>query len=157
MPRIRSTASAEIDGPPEAPYAIPADYRHSHPRLLPQRYFSGLEVERGGIGAGTLIRFQMRTLGVTSTFRMEVTEPEPGRTLVETELGSGAATTFTVATVDGGRAVITITTEWAAPGVAGLVQRLLAPPMLRRIYQEELRNLARVGGAPATSANWQVG
>jgi len=39
---------------------------------------------------------------------------------------------------------VTIMTEWTPRGCAGWVQRLLAPPLLRKIYAEELRNLARV-------------
>jgi hypothetical protein len=143
MPRIRATASAVIDAPPAAVYAILADYRNGHPRILPEQYFSNLEVERGGVGAGTVIRFQVRTLGITRRFRGEVTEPEPGRVLVESYPETGEVTSFTVEPVDGGgRAAVTITTAWVAPGLGGLVQRVLAPPILRRIYAEELRNLA---------------
>ena len=54
-------------------------------------------MEQGGIGAGTVIRFQMSALGQKRTLRAEITEPEPGRVLVETYLDSnGAVTTFTV-------------------------------------------------------------
>lgn len=72
------SASARIDAPPERVYAIIADYRTGHPRILPEP-FSGLTVERGGIGAGTTIRFQMKLLGRTETYRADITEPEPGR------------------------------------------------------------------------------
>ncbi len=152
MPRIRATGSAVIDAPPRVVYGILADYRDGHPQILPTRYFSGLEVERGGRGAGTVIRFEMRTLGTTRSFRGEVTEPEPGRVLVETYEGSGEVTTFTVDPADGGsRSAVTITTEWTTGGIAGLVQWLLAPPVLRRVYAEELRNLAsRAAGEAKT-------
>jgi len=43
-------------------------------------------VEEGGIGAGTVIRFQMRILGRLRTFHAAITEPEPGGVLVETDL-----------------------------------------------------------------------
>jgi hypothetical protein len=141
---IRVAASAVIDAPPQKVCAVIADYHNGHPRIVPAKCFSGMEVERGGVGAGTLVRFQMHTLGTTRTYLAEITEPEPGRVLVETNLGSGEATTFTVDPADGGRASVTIVTEWAARGCSGLVQRLLAPPLLRRIYAEEFRNLARV-------------
>jgi hypothetical protein len=144
MPRVRAAASAVIDAPPQKVYAIIADYHNGHPRILPPKYFSGLEVQRGGVGAGTVIRFRMHAFGATRTMRGEVTEPEPGRVLVEAYPESGEVTTFTVEPADGGRASVTITTEWTARGCTGWVHRLLAPPLLRRVYAEELRNLARV-------------
>jgi hypothetical protein len=82
-------------------YAILADYRNGRPRILPERYFSNLEVERGRVGAGTVIRFQVRTLGITRSFRGEVTEPKPGRVLVESYPQTGEVTSFTVEPVVG--------------------------------------------------------
>jgi hypothetical protein len=149
MSAIRVSASAVVDAPPGVVYSVLADYRTGHPSILPPRTFRDFEVQRGGTGAGTVISFSMRVLGRTRTFRAEVTEPEPGRTLVESYPGSGEVTTFTVDPAGAGRSSVTITTEWAARGLAGLVQRLLAPPVLRRVYAEELRNLARVASARA--------
>jgi hypothetical protein len=40
--------------------------------------------EHGGIGAGTIIRFQMSIFGRKQTVRAAITEPEPGCVLVET-------------------------------------------------------------------------
>src|SRR5262249_37362571 len=123
MARIQATASAVIDAPATAAYGILTDYRHGHPRILPPRYFSGLEVERGGTGAGTVIHFRMHALGATRTLRAEISEPEPGRTLVETYLGSGEVTTFTVEPLEGGgRCRVTILTEWTSRGFAGMVE-----------------------------------
>src|SRR5438045_3283999 len=94
------TASARMDAAPEKLYAIIADYHEGHPRILPKQ-FSGLKVEKGGVGAGTVIRFQMRAFGATRNFRGEVTEPEPGRVLVETYLEPNpSVTTFRVNSVD---------------------------------------------------------
>jgi hypothetical protein len=144
MPRIQATASAVIDAPPHTVYAILADYRHGHPQILPKAYFGALVVEQGGTGAGTRIRFDIRLLGTTHSVRAAITEPEPGRVLAETDLDTGAVTTFTVVPAPGGRGTdVTITTAWTASGVRGWVEGRIAPPMLRRIYTEELQNLAR--------------
>jgi uncharacterized protein YndB with AHSA1/START domain len=144
MPRIQATASAVIDAPPQTVYAILADYRHGHPQILPKAYFSALVVEQGGTGAGTRIRFDIRLLGTTRSVRAAITEPEPGRVLAETDLDTGAVTTFTVVPAPGGGGTdVTITTAWTASGVRGWVEGRIAPPMLRRIYTEELQNLAR--------------
>jgi hypothetical protein len=108
-------------------------------------------VEQGGIGAGTVIRFRMRAFGQKRTLRAEITEPEPGRVLVETYLDSnGAVTTFTV---DPGTAPadsrVTISTELPIrSGVPGWIERKLSTLMLRPIYRRELENLARVATGP---------
>ncbi len=153
MAQIRAAASAVINASPEAVYPFIADYRQGHPQILPEKYFPVLEVERGGTGEGTLIRAEMRLLGQRRTFRAEISEPEPGRVLVESILDErGTVTTYIVEPVEGGaRSHVTITTEWTSHGIQALVERLLAPPMLRRIYIEELRNLARVAGRGAST------
>src|ERR1039457_6245089 len=64
LPRLRAlvTASSSIPTQPERAYAVIANYQTGHHRILPEQ-FSGLTVERGGIGAGTIIRFDLRLLG----------------------------------------------------------------------------------------------
>lgn len=143
MPEIHASASALIPAPPATAYGIIADYRRGHPGILPQKYFRNLQVEAGGTGAGTRIRFEMRAFGTTRTVRGDVTEPEPGRLLVETYPDTGTVTSFRVEPADGGRAAqVTISTRYARPGPAGWVERLFVPGLLRRIYREELANLA---------------
>ncbi len=56
------SASATIPARRERVYSLIANYNDGHPRILP-RQFSGLIVERGGVGAGTIIRFQMSVFG----------------------------------------------------------------------------------------------
>ena len=128
-------------------YRIIADYRHGHPRILPPA-FTGLDVEQGGIGAGTIIRFGMRAFGRTRTARASVTEPEPGRVLVETMLEGDPpiVTTFTVDTVDDGRAAdVTISTRYPAkPGLLGAVEHAMSSRFLKRVYREELQLLERI-------------
>ncbi len=88
--------SATIGAAPERVYALIADFREGHPRILPKE-FSDSTVEKGGYGAGTITRYRLRTMGKSRWYRSAITEPEPGRVLVETILdGNGAVTTFTV-------------------------------------------------------------
>jgi hypothetical protein len=141
----RVAATAHINAAPERVYAIIADYRSGHPRILPDA-FSGLTVERGGKGAGTIIRFQMRVLGRTQTFRAAITEPEPGQVLVETYLDSnGAITTFTVnRRADQGASDVTISTELPVrTGLLGAIERFLTTRYLRPLYLRELGLLAK--------------
>ena len=119
-----------------------ANYRDGHARILP-RQFSELLVEQGGIGAGTVIRFQMNAFGQKRTLRAEITEPEPGRVLVETYLDSNGM--VTIFAVDPGTAPadsrVTLSTELP-------VRSKLSTLMLRPIYRKELENLARVATGP---------
>jgi hypothetical protein len=144
------SASAIIPARRERVYSLIANYRDGHPRILPKQ-FSNLTVEQGGVGQGTVIRFQMSVFGKKQTFRAAITEPEPGRVLIETDLDTnGAVTTFTVnpgtAPAD---SRVTISTELPVRGsFLGLVERTLATILLRPIYQKELENLARVATGP---------
>jgi hypothetical protein len=89
------SASKTIAAPPQRIYSILADYHEGHPSVLP-RQFTSMTVEHGGAGAGTIIQFTMRLLGRTQRFRGFVSEPEPGRVLVETYETTGAVTSFIV-------------------------------------------------------------
>lgn len=141
------TASALVEAPAENVYAILADYREGHPLVLPRKYFTALEVERGGRGEGTVIRFRMRLLGRERNFRAAVTEPDPGRVITETNLDGGGAVTSFVVEPDGRRTRVTINTELtSASGLYGLVERFLTNALLRRIYTRELELLAALAG-----------
>ena len=144
------TASAVIPARCERVYTLIANYHEGHPRIVPKQ-FSGMVVEQGGIGAGTVIRFQMSVFGKKQTFRAAVTEPEPGRVLVETDLDANrAVTTFTV---DQGPAPadsrVTIATELKVrSGFLGIIEKSLGTRLLRPMYLRELENLARVATGP---------
>jgi hypothetical protein len=102
-----------------------------------------MEVEQGGTGAGTVIVVTMRTMGVETIYRMTVTEPEPGRVLVEEDAEAGVRSTFTVEGLDGGqRSRVTIATEWKRnPGCTGFMERLINPAIARPLYKRELEQL----------------
>jgi Polyketide cyclase / dehydrase and lipid transport len=144
MQRHVISADSLIPAPPERVYATIANYHDGHSHILPKQ-FSGLVVEKGGVGAGTIIRFQMSGFGSKQTYRAAITEPEPGRVLVETYLNTnGAVTTFIV---DPGptetQSHVTISTELPVrSGILGAIERLLSTRLLRPIYARELALLA---------------
>lgn len=150
LERHTISASAVIPARPDRVYSLIANYREGHPRILPKQ-FTSLIVEEGGIGAGTIIRFQMSVFGKKQTFRAAITEPEPGRVLVETNLdANGAVTTFTVnpgtAPAD---SHVTISTDLPVrSGFLGHIERTFSTMLLRPIYAKELENLARVATGP---------
>jgi uncharacterized protein YndB with AHSA1/START domain len=152
------SASAVVKAPAGIVYAILADYRTGHPNILPRQFFPFLEVLQGGVGAGTRIRFQMRVGGATRTFQAEVSEPEPGRLLAESNYDEKdpslkSVTTFRLEpTEEGKNTDVTITTEMTLhAGLTGVMEGLFAPAMIRSVYQQELRNLASVAEARATA------
>jgi hypothetical protein len=130
MDKIHAHATKVIEAPPEKVYAVLADYNESHPAILPKQVFSDLVVEQGGIGAGTVVRVTMSAPGTKQELHVTVSEPEPGRVLVES--GSGMITTFTVDPADAGRSSqVTITTEATpSPGLQGWIERLVTPGLL---------------------------
>jgi hypothetical protein len=144
------SASASIPARRERVYSLIANYKEGHPQILP-RQFSELVVEQGGIGAGTVVRFQMSILGRKQNFRAAITEPDPGHVLVETYLdANGAVTTFTVSP-GAAPADSQVTISTALPVKAGFLGRIegaLASLVLRPIYVKELENLARVATGP---------
>jgi hypothetical protein len=146
MAQIIVSASAPVKAPPAVVYGILADYRDGHPHILPRPHFGALVVESGGTGAGTVFTVQARQGMKMHTFRMRVTEPEPGRVLVETDADpeSDLVSTFTVNSAAGGQSHVTITSRWTRGGVRGLIERLLVPPLAGRIYLREIANLERL-------------
>lgn len=151
MPDIRVRSSAVIPAPPSIVYALIADYLRGHPRILPRKYFEDLTVEEGGVGSGTRITFFMRSFGMRRLFRARISEPEPGRRLVETYDPTGMTTTFTVDGQGGGNtSLVTIATRYAKRGPLGWVERWLAPRFLRKVFAAELELLSwQARGVPA--------
>lgn len=136
--------SMTIDAPADEVYAILSDYREGHPAILPKRYFTELTIEEGGTGAGTRIFVRMKVLGVENTYHMLVSEPEPGRVLVETDDDAGVVTTFTVNSLDSVSEceVSIVTVMPLSGGIKGLLEKLFTPMISRSIYRKELLQLA---------------
>src|SRR5215470_19636891 len=102
--RYEVSCTAKVDAPATTVYRVIADYNNGHPRILPSA-FRNLVVEKGGVGAGTQTRFDVRAFGQTQSIRHEVFEPEPGRVLLERDRDVDSETTFTVDPVAGGSQV----------------------------------------------------
>jgi uncharacterized protein YndB with AHSA1/START domain len=139
MGKVEASAERTIDAPAEQVFGHLADM-NQHPRFLPPA-FSDFQVEEGGVGAGTVTRFAVTAGGRTRNYRMRVTEPEPGRVLVESDANSSLVTTFHVEP-QGGKSLVRISTSWdGAPGIGGFFERTFAPRAMRRIYLDELDRL----------------
>jgi hypothetical protein len=135
-------AERAVGAPAEHVYRLIADFERHHPRFLPPA-FSEFRVEEGGVGAGTVHSFRMTAGGRARSFRMRVEEPEPGRVLTESDECSSMVTTWVV-TPEGPGCRVRVETRWqGAGGVGGFMERLFAPRVLRRLYDDELERLDR--------------
>lgn len=143
MGQAHAHAERPIYAPPAAVYTVLADYTTHHPRIMPAPPFSDLEVESGGVGAGTIFHITVRMLGRRQRLHMRVAEPEPGHVLTETNLDTGVVTQFTVAPRGGGsRTVVQMSSEWeTAGGLRGLADRLVTPLLMGRAFAKQLQQL----------------
>ena len=140
MGTMHVRAEGIVGAPAERVYGYLADMREHHPRFLPPA-FSNFEVESGGVGAGTVVRFTMTAGRRTREYRMIVAEPTPGRVLTESDADSSLVTTFTV-TPEGERSRVEISTTWdGAGGIGGFFERTFAPRVMQRLYADELARL----------------
>ena len=133
------SVSADIDAPSGDVYRLLADYRTGHPRILPPDFFGSLRVVHGGFGEGTFITFDLIAFGRRQRQWALITEPEPGRTLVEMYPENGAVTTFTADSLGPNRSHLTIaTTLRVKAGIRGRLELWLMKRFLRRVYAAEL-------------------
>jgi hypothetical protein len=155
MRQLNTKAAAVLAAPPEDVYATIADYQQGHPNILPKENLFDLVIEQGGYGAGTIIRFKTRILGVEQAFYQRVSEPEPGKVLVEQDIDSAqnATTTFTVLPLAQGQKshVEISTTMNSRPGIKGFLERILLPIIFPSIYHKELKLLEAVAQKQGTA------
>ncbi|GAC1428065.1 MAG: hypothetical protein NVS4B1_22630 [Ktedonobacteraceae bacterium] len=148
MRQIHVKEVAVLDARPEDVYATIADYRNGHPHIIPKESLYDLQVEQGGYGAGTVIRFKAKVLGVERAMYQRVSEPEPGRVLVEQDIDTpqNVVTTFTVTPMEQAQKshVEIATTMNASPGLAGFVESIVVPLVNPPIYRKELKQLEAV-------------
>jgi hypothetical protein len=144
MSKITVEASDVIDARPEVIWNVLADYRVGHPAIVPKPYFTDIIVEKGGYGEGTLVLTKMTVYGRKFSFHQLVTEPEPGRLLLETDIDTGQFSSFTLEPLNGG-AQTRVTIKAVNPtsaGLMGVMERLTQPSFMRRLFKQELLNLA---------------
>jgi hypothetical protein len=144
MSTIRVEADRIVDARPRDVYAFLADYTDKRPTILPPAY-EGYTVEKGGRGAGTVVRYVLNAGRRRRPYRLEVGEPSKRSVLTEKDTGSSLVTTWTVDAVQGSadRSRVTLTTQWeGSGGVGGFFERTFAPRVLQRLYADMLSSLA---------------
>jgi len=146
MPTILHAAEeAVIDAPAPTVLAVLRDFDGRHREILPPA-FSNFVVEKGGVGAGTQMSFDLTLGGRTQRATSRVEEPSVG-IIEEHIVGRDMVTTFTIRP-DGDRASARIETRWQpASGLAGVLERVAVPRMLRQIFRDELGRLNEVAAS----------
>jgi hypothetical protein len=136
------SATRRIAAPADAVYRVFADYEVAHPRILPPSFFVGLRIEQGGYGAGTVILVEGR-YGKPRVIRGIVTEPEPGRLLVETYPEQGMVTSFRVLASGSSACDVTISTVIPRRrGLLGWLEERFLRRLLTRVFAQELELVA---------------
>jgi hypothetical protein len=155
MSRIHVEAERVVNARATEIYEFMSDYRTRHPSILPPEHFLDYQVEAGGQGAGTIVRFHIRAGGRDRPYRMEVSEPDPGRVLAERDTTSSLVTIFRLYPLaDELQTRLRITTEWeGSGGVGGFFERTFAPGVLRSVYNKELERLAAALSPTAASGH----
>jgi hypothetical protein len=143
MATQKFSVSKLINSPPQIIYSIIADYNIGHPGILPKPPFVSLEVKKGGVGAGTEMIVKMKMFGKVQSYNAVVTEPEPGKTLVETT-DTGYITTFSVESKNNGKSsLVTFSTELVLNSVLPRkIEFWVTSKLLQPVYKKELDNLA---------------
>lgn len=142
MVQLSVIEAGAVGAPAKRVYRYVADMRQHHQHfLLPS--FGQIRVEDGGYGAGTVYGVPITLAGRTRQLHMRVDEPQPGRVISESGLDSPLVTTWTI-TPKGAGCRVQIATTWPSTGgLQGLIERLLAPGVMRRVYRDELARLDR--------------
>lgn len=156
MAEVRAESEGIVHAAPAVVYGYLADMRTHHPKFLPPA-FSDFTVVEGGVGAGTVTTFTVSAGGRSRSYKMRVSEPEPGRVLQESDENSSLVTTFTVDPVEAGTAGagqqsrVRIRTTWqGAGGIGGFFERTFAPRAMRSLYNDEIRRLDAYARQQAT-------
>lgn len=83
------------------------------------------------------------TFGTRRESCAQVTEPEPGGVLVETDEATGTTTHFIIEPQPEGTSRVTFDTTCRAKGVRGWIETLFVPRFLAKAYAAELQLLAQ--------------
>lgn len=144
MNRISVQTEYVIPAPPEEVYESLIDFQNARPSILTSN-FVNYNVEQGGVGEGTVIRYHLKAAGRKRPYRMHITETSKGEILTERDSNSSLVTMWTLTPVDNGQQTqVRLVSEWeGAGGIGGFFERAFAPRGLRGIYDKMLSRLAQ--------------
>lgn len=145
MSHISVQSEYIIPAPPEKVYESLIDFQNARPSILTSN-FVDYNVEQGGVGEGTIIRYDLKAGGRKRPYRMHIIETLKGGILTERDSNSSLVTMWTLTPVNYGQLTqVRLVSEWeGAGGIGGFFERTFAPSGLRGIYNEMLSRLAQM-------------
>jgi Polyketide cyclase / dehydrase and lipid transport len=151
MATVTARASKTVNASPEQVLGFLRDYRQARPKILTDN-FTAYRVEQGGQGGGTIVAYHFETPRRGRDYRLRVEESDGS--LRERDEFSSFVSVWHVR-ADGAGSNVTLEGSWrGAGGIGGVFERLFAPRVLSRIYDEMLTRLAdSVQDSPQPSAS----
>lgn len=136
MGYVEVEESLLVGASPERVYKVLADPKH-HKHILPEEFVSYGEEPDGTVA------FTLKVGGVERHMRVRTEEAEPNRLFREIEIDSNIATEFILEPHQDGT-VVTISMKYETKkNIAGWIERLTVPFLLRPLYKKELVKLGR--------------
>ncbi len=151
MAHIHVQTEQVVNARPEEVYAFLKDYT-KRPQILTANYLN-YQIEQDGNGAGTIVTYRLHAANRERGYRMQVSEPNQGNVLKESDASSSLVTTWTLTPAENNsKTRVQLTSDWeGGKGVGGFFEKTFAPLGLRRIYTEILAKLATTfAGVQAT-------
>lgn len=141
MALIRVETSREIAAPPDRIYERLSEYGPGRAAWLPAANYSEMAVEKGGSGPGTEVRYRLKVGPRQRVYKMQISAPEPGVSVVETDSTSSMVFTWSVRPA-GSRSRVMVTCQWSGgSGIRGFFERRFAPGGVRSVLDRALAGL----------------
>jgi carbon monoxide dehydrogenase subunit G len=136
MGYVEVEESLLVGAQPEKVYRVLADPKH-HKHILPEEFTSYGEEADG------MVAFTLKVGGVERHMRVRTEQAEPNRLFREIEVDSNIATEFILEPHHDGT-VVTISMKYETKRtIAGWIEKLTVPLLLRPLYKKELVKLGR--------------
>jgi carbon monoxide dehydrogenase subunit G len=133
---VKVEESLLVGAPPEKVYKVLADPNH-HAKILPEEFTSY------GPESDSIVAFTLKVGGVERRMRVRTEETEPNRLFREVEISSNIATEFLLEPHEDGT-VVTISMKYETKkSIAGWIETMTVPLLLRPLYKKELVKLGR--------------
>jgi hypothetical protein len=142
MSKIQVKSERVVNAKPEEVFDVIKDYKEKRPLFLTSNFLD-YQVEKGGKGDGTVVRYRLQAAKRERPYRMQVNELVKGQAIQERDTNSSLVTTWMVSPLEGGRqSKVSVVTDWeGGKGVGGFFERTFAPLGLSRIYDHMLDQL----------------
>ncbi len=142
MSKIEVKNERVVNAQPAKVYDVIKDYKEKRPLFLTPNFLD-YQVEQGGNGDGTVVRYRLHAARRERPYHIQVNEAVKGQVIQERDTNSSLVTTWTVSPLESGQqSRVSVATEWeGGQGVGGFFERTFAPLGLHRIYDQMLDQL----------------